>query len=146
MVRFNITLHASDHQRRVNTKASGRLAPHNGLLSNAARKGRAPKPPVSLATSILRSISRRSIAYEPHGQRQSEEEKESRTIATLATVSLGFQGAFMKAAPSPLRECASWAWFVVEPQLIIPFTRGRACLIRSAANSCVKRPVLMSKW
>ncbi len=48
--------------------------------------------------------------------------------------------------PPPLRECASWARFVVEPQLTIPFTRGRACLMRSAANSCVKRPVLMSKW
>jgi hypothetical protein len=41
--------------------SSTRLAPHNGLLSSAARKGQAPKPPVSLATSIVRSISRRSM-------------------------------------------------------------------------------------
>ena len=41
--------------------SSTRLAPHNGLLSRAARKGRGPNAPVAAATSMVRSISRRSI-------------------------------------------------------------------------------------
>ena len=67
IVRQPPPLLTGDHAQRLAQSVSQQVirvfhlaAPHSGLLSSAARKRLGPKAPLSCATSIVRSISRRS--------------------------------------------------------------------------------------